>query len=453
MKIDEKKIKEVLQRSGLSYKETSGNGKDIRKIYELQHCLKQHGDSGKLIFFNDGGVVYKCHHDSCKTDTIVTFLQEYGPELLKGDKPDPVGLEPVALTFTNGSDLAAADLPPIRWIVDNFLPAGLVKLVGDPKTYKSFMVLDLCLSVCLGRPFLGKQTTKAGALYFDLEASKRRAKARMLQVLGDDPAPETYYTHTGMEGIRQIGAGFEVDLEAFLDAHPEVVLVVVDVFIKIRPARKANEVLKNEYLDTQGLWKIANDRNICIVLVEHTNKQTGAKPFDRIAGANTSRGSTDVNMVITREPDSDSDAILSVEGREVMTDRYVLHWNKDTFRWDLDGRFEDLKAQRKLAQDFHEFTHHDAVKTIRGEIKEQGFWSGYMADLVDQSECDVTPKKMGAKIKYWSDSGFFEREDVSVTKQFLHGKWKYTFKTYKDYKGTITPKGTQVSLSDFDVIG
>ena len=57
-------------------------------------------------------------------------------------------------------ELERKDIPPIRWIVDGLLPQGLTILAGAPKAGKSWLSLDICLSVAKAEPFWGKEMQK-----------------------------------------------------------------------------------------------------------------------------------------------------------------------------------------------------------------------------------------------------------------------------------------------------
>ena len=70
------------------------------------------------------------------------------------------------------------ELPPIRHVVEGLLPMGMGVLVAKPKLGKSWMVLDLCLAVAQGEPFLGFPTRQHGTLYLALEDGKSRMQTR-----------------------------------------------------------------------------------------------------------------------------------------------------------------------------------------------------------------------------------------------------------------------------------
>ena len=67
------------------------------------------------------------------------------------------------------------------FLVDGFLKPGLSVLAGAPKIGKSWMVLQLCLSVAKGEPFMGMNTRKSTVLYIDLEDSEQRMQDRILR--------------------------------------------------------------------------------------------------------------------------------------------------------------------------------------------------------------------------------------------------------------------------------
>lgn len=107
----------------------------------------------------------------------------------------------------------------MRFIVDGLIPAGLSILASPPKYGKSWLVLDLCLSVAAGKRFLGCSTNRSGCLYLALEDSERRLKTRMDKLLYSRPAPEGFYFATEAHTLDD---GLLDELEAFLAAHGDV---------------------------------------------------------------------------------------------------------------------------------------------------------------------------------------------------------------------------------------
>lgn len=83
--------------------------------------------------------------------------------------PEPETAKPAGVQAWSARELSEMELPPIRHVVEGLLPMGMGVLVAKPKLGKSWMVLDLCLAVAQGEPFLGFPTRQHGTLYLALE--------------------------------------------------------------------------------------------------------------------------------------------------------------------------------------------------------------------------------------------------------------------------------------------
>ena len=68
---------------------------------------------------------------------------------------------------------------PIEFVVDNLLTQGLYILAGAPKVGKSWLALDMCLSIAKGEKVLGQQTTQGTALYLCLEDSYTKLRKNL----------------------------------------------------------------------------------------------------------------------------------------------------------------------------------------------------------------------------------------------------------------------------------
>ncbi len=55
-------------------------------------------------------------------------------------------------------------LPNSCFLVDGLVPEGVNMISGAPKVGKSWLMLDLALSIASGEPFLGQNTAKCGVL-------------------------------------------------------------------------------------------------------------------------------------------------------------------------------------------------------------------------------------------------------------------------------------------------
>lgn len=84
-----------------------------------------------------------------------------------------------------------------RWLVDGWLSIGSIgKIVGPPESYKTWILLDLAVSVASGRPFLGKYEVKkrGPVILFQQEDGAQILGKRLNLVAGNKvPVPEPSY--------------------------------------------------------------------------------------------------------------------------------------------------------------------------------------------------------------------------------------------------------------------
>ena len=71
---------------------------------------------------------------------------------------------------------------PIEFVIDGLLAQGLYILAGAPKVGKSWLALDMCLSIAKGEKNLGLKTSQGTALYLCLEDSYARIQNRLYEL-------------------------------------------------------------------------------------------------------------------------------------------------------------------------------------------------------------------------------------------------------------------------------
>jgi hypothetical protein len=93
-----------------------------------------------------------------------------------------------------------ADLPRpnLAWIIHHMLPKpGTVLMVGKPKAGKSFLALQIAMSVAQGRDFIGSKTEQGPVLYLQLDTSETvwRDRLRKLRECGMDMTGPVFTVH------------------------------------------------------------------------------------------------------------------------------------------------------------------------------------------------------------------------------------------------------------------
>lgn len=323
-----------------------------------------------------------------------------------------------ALRTVSARELQLKDIPPVRFAVKGLIPAGLSILASPPKYGKSWLVLDLCLSVAAGKRFLGFSTNRSGCLYLALEDSERRLKTRMDKLLYSRPAPEGFYFATEAQALDN---GLLDALEAFLAAHGDVRLIVLDTYQRIRGAAQGREgAYSSDYRETGALKAFADRHNVALLLVHHLRKmRDDGDPFAMISGTTGISGAADTMLVLIKENRSDSSAKLSVVGRDVESLDAVLRFDRETCRWANLGDADAFAEQQRRS----EYMASPITLTLRKllEQRPQG-WEGTATDLltagqyIARTSLAATARDLSAKLKAMSGL-FLEMDGIVYTRR------------------------------------
>lgn len=313
------------------------------------------------------------------------------------------------LNTLNASELFQMDVKPTEFIINDFIPVGLVLIASPPKYGKSWLCLDMSMSVASGINFLGFTTNKCGVLYLALEDRFDRLKERMLKISQDKPFP------AGLEisiDAPPLGEGFIEFVEDFLNDHPETKLIIIDTFIKIRGIPNGKEsAYAVDSREAGALKKFADKHSIAVVLVTHTRKGIDpSDPFVNITGTFGVAGAADDMIVLTKEKRSDSLTKMSVTGRDVTYEEYPIIFDKNLCRWVRQGdSYELAAAQQANETEYAKYFVGNVRKTIMKLLEENnGTWQGRCNEILDKSReygmpIPLTAKNMGKELLKLND--------------------------------------------------
>ena len=334
-------------------------------------------------------------------------------EMLNAGAFDAPKQHPTLETIT-AADLQQKDIPPIRFIVNNLLSVGLNIVASPPKYGKSWMMLALCLAVASGGRFLGYTTNQCGCLYLALEDSQRRLKTRMDKLLAGKAAPAGFHFATMADTIDN---GLFDELADFLKVHPDTGLIVVDTLQRVRGAAHGREgAYAADYREVGALKAFADSHNVALLLVHHLRKmKDDGNPFNMISGTNGIMGAADATLVLTKEKRGDSNATLSVVGRDIESSDTVLQFNKDTCYWENLGD-ADWFAEQQARQEYQESP---IIRTIKKLLEQspEG-WIGTAQQLLEAGR-------------------FISHTSLAPSPRDLSGKLKSLSKSLLDYDGIV----------------
>ena len=307
-------------------------------------------------------------------------------------RPTKTGYAPVdtcpppKIELISARELQNADLSPIRSIVEEILTQGLALLTSPSKYGKSWLAMDLGLSVAEGTPFLGFKTEKCGVFYLALEDSYRRLKKRMNDILKGRMAPDNFDYAINAPILDD---GLEAYLRQYINEHPNVGLIIIDVLQKIRPIRNNSNAYAADYQDMSVFKRIADEFNIAILILHHNRKmRDDSDPFNAISGTMALMGTADCIWVMHREKRTDKETILHLTGRDIEMNSYKITWDKDTCRQKMIGNAEEIEAISE--QD--EYGNDPAVITIKALLKESPAGFTKSADFLQMDVIKHTGK-------------------------------------------------------------
>lgn len=305
-------------------------------------------------------------------------------------------------TVMSAQDLKKAQLPPVRYLVADILPEGTSLLSAASKIGKSWFVLDMGMKIATGSPFMNKQTTQVGVLYFALEDSWSRLQKRMNKLLGNDDAPEQFYFATEVANLDE---GFLNTVDAFIKKHPDIKVLIIDTLQKIRgQALPRESAYQQDYREMGLVKKYADDHGISVFFVHHNRKmKDDSDPFNMVSGTNGIMGAADTTLVITKKARDDKDAVLHITGRDVQQCELSICFDKEACRWMPLGETGMLEAAKEKTTYFA----NPIVRAIKALLKNSpdGKWDGTASKLMHEGEILIhtplahSPQAVGYKLE------------------------------------------------------
>src|SRR6476660_3946429 len=200
--------------------------------------------------------------------------------------------------------LLGMDFPPLEYVIPGYLVEGLTVLGGRPKLGKSWLAYDVSIAVATGGKAMGSVDCEQGdVLYLALEDNRRRVKDRLLTLC---PARKILKINLERLTVRTVSPRIDNGLKAELDKwrlgckRPR--LIIIDVFLKVRPPRKKGEdPYSADYDAVTPLQRYASEHRLAIVLVTHTRKMAAEDPLEGISGTNGVTGAADAVLVLNRD--------------------------------------------------------------------------------------------------------------------------------------------------------
>lgn len=355
------------------------------------------------------------------SDTLAETVDKVKDERLTSDKGGALRWFVPCVDVVDVSELQDKTLPPMKWLIDDLLPVGgVVMLSAKPKMGKSFLAIQLALSVASGGEFLGFQAQKHEVLYIDLETSQRSMKGR-ISMMTDD-APKGLYLMTPQEVFEfgNIGNGFESQVDYFLETHKDVKLVIVDTYGLIQGSRAAQNIYRQEYAEISRLNSWARKKGFTLVLIHHQNKQDDyANPVQGISGSTGITGGLQAYYILTKRDYTDKRTKLTIGGKEIKERDIFIQPESDDNRTWIEVEPEDRPSRRKtVSNDKITMT----IRELCADTEEIEITAKELADRVGK-----TPRSVGLWLNQY-EGELAEYQGIAFMKRHSKGGAIYTFR-------------------------
>ena len=214
-------------------------------------------------------------------------------------------------------ELFAMNFGEMVWNIQDILPAGTMLLFGKPKKGKSFLILNIAISIAAGRPVFGQASSGSRVLYLGLEDSKRRLQRRAkgcAASLGIDPDEFADRLHLDTKSAR-IDTGLLDELHDWMQAHPDTGVIVLDMLKKVTGAAAGKSLYDEQSKVGDALTTFCHRwPALSIIVVHHSRKAESDDPFDLVSGTTGLSGSYDSLAALA---DTDGDRALHLTGRDI----------------------------------------------------------------------------------------------------------------------------------------
>lgn len=266
-------------------------------------------------------------------------------------------------------------------LVEDLIYNGVYLFVGAPKVGKSFLMAEIGFCVSAGIDLWGHKTNQGTVLYLALEDDYARLQQRLSRMFGIDVAEHFYFATRS----KNLNEGLEEQLKAFLVAHADTRLVIIDTLQKIKEISGDKFSYANDYDIITKLKHFADEHNICILVVHHTRKMDSSDAFEMISGTNGLLGAADGAFIMQKEKRTDLKATVDITGRDQQDQKLYLKFESELCLW----KFE--KAETELWKEPED----KVLSAVNTYLMEAGCFQGTASELMDRiPEIDLVPNQL-----------------------------------------------------------
>jgi hypothetical protein len=240
--------------------------------------------------------------------------------------------------IVDGADFLAAPNTEPRQLVTGLLHQGS-KLVlgGGSKTFKTWMLLDLALSVSHGLPWLRRDTVAGRVLYVNFEIQDYSWQKRIAAVAKAKGITALKHDAIKLWNLRGHAADFKTLLPQVIDQTKDAgfALIILDPIYKLYGACDENKAGDIAAL-LNGMEALAVQTGAAVAFGSHFSKgnQSGKEAIDRISGSGVFARDPDSILILTRHEQDDAFTVESILRNFAPIEPFAVRWQFPLFQCD-----------------------------------------------------------------------------------------------------------------------
>jgi hypothetical protein len=212
--------------------------------------------------------------------------------LLEASARLPFGARPVPVFL-------AAPAAEARWLIEDIWPLeGCGIIGGEPKAKKSWVVLEVALSVATGTDFLGREVHRGAVILFDEENKRDELKKRIARLLAahEIQAESLKDLYIADQALLRLDDQESMEELEELVGRVKPTLLVLDPLVRLHQGDENDAAHVSAMLS--GLRRLQIHHRCAVMLVHHLGKQTESKRAmgQRLRGSSDFHGWIDAGV-------------------------------------------------------------------------------------------------------------------------------------------------------------
>ncbi|MCL1863471.1 MAG: helicase RepA family protein [Defluviitaleaceae bacterium] len=254
----------------------------------------------------------------------------------------PNDTTPKEFSIIDGNTLMAQEYESLGFSVEKILPHGIFILAGSGKIGKSWLALDMAVSVATGGSLWDFGTGGGTVLYLALEDNYPRLQDRLITIDAKNKDISKLKLTTASCGIK---SGLFEQANSFFIQNPDTKLIIIDTMEKIRDTQMSGNIYSHDYRDMTLLRELTKDNKLTVLLIHHTRKLSDDDPLNTLSGSMGLVGASDGVFVLEKEKRTGTKAKLTIANRDTQGFCFMLELATETCKWQFLGNEGDLPPE------------------------------------------------------------------------------------------------------------